>query len=120
MKEIIKAHYTLFNIGQKVWLEGTNLTLSYNKKIKMKREGPFKVLEKLTPVTYRLELPKKWKMFPTFHVALLMPYKENDVHGPNFPHAPPDLVEGQEEWEIEQIVRHKKQRGCQGIWQTKL
>jgi len=53
-------------------------------------------------------------------VALLMPYKENDVHGPNFPHAPPDLVEGQEEWEIEQIVRHKKQRGCQGIWQTKL
>ncbi len=52
MKEIIKAHYTPFDIGQKVWLEGTNLTLSYNKKIKIKCEGPFKVLEKLTPVTY--------------------------------------------------------------------
>ncbi len=118
MKAIIKAHYTPFDIGQKVWLEGTNLTLSYNKKIKTKREGPFKVLEKLTPVTYRLELPKKWKMFPTFHVALLTPYKENDVHGPNFPHPPPDLIEGQEEWEIERIVRHKKQRGCQGTWRT--
>src|SRR6266511_2009522 len=104
MEEIIKAHYTLFNIGQKVWLEGTNLMLSYNKKIKMKREGPFKVLEKLTPVTYRLELPKKWKMYDTFHAALLTPYKENDVHGPNFPHPPPDLIEGQEEWEIERSL----------------
>src|SRR6266511_1447867 len=100
-KEIIKVHYTPFDIGQKVWLEGTNLMLSYNKKIKTKCEGPFKVQEKLTPVTYQLELPKKWKMFNTFHVALLMPYKENGIHGPNFPHPPPDLVEGQEEWEIE-------------------
>ncbi len=71
MKEIIKAHYTPFDIGQKVWLEGTNITLSYNKKIKTKCEGPFKVLE------------------------------ENDVYGPNFPHPPPDLIKGQEEWEIE-------------------
>ena len=63
MKGIIKVHYTPFDISQKVWLEGTNLTLSYNKKIKTKCEGPFKVLENLTPVTYRLELPKKWKMF---------------------------------------------------------
>src|SRR6266545_3568127 len=52
MKAIIKAHYIPFDIGQKVWLEGTNLMLSYNKKIKTKHEGPFKVLEKLTPVTY--------------------------------------------------------------------
>ena len=44
--------------------------------------------------------------------------KENDVHGPNFPHPPPDLIEGQEEWEIERIIRHKKQRGHQGTWQT--
>jgi len=44
MKEIIKAHYTPFDISQKVWLEGTNLTLSYNKKIKTKCEGPFKVV----------------------------------------------------------------------------
>ena len=57
-------------------------------------------------------------MFNTFHVALLMPYKENNIHGPNFPHPPPDLIEGQEEWEIEWIVRHKKQCGCQGTWQT--
>ena len=52
MKEIIKVHYTPFDIGQKVWFKGINLMLSYNKKIKTKYEGPFKVLEKLTPVTY--------------------------------------------------------------------
>jgi len=59
MKEIIKVHYIPFDIGQKVWLEGTNLSLFYNKKIKTKHEGLFKVLEKLSPVTYRLELLKK-------------------------------------------------------------
>ena len=32
MKAIIKAHYTPFDIGQKVWLEGTNLTLPITRK----------------------------------------------------------------------------------------
>jgi len=39
-------------------------------------------------------------IYLTFHAALLMSYKENDVHGPNFPYPPPDLVKGQGEWEI--------------------
>ncbi len=84
MKETIKAHYVPFNIGQKVWLKGRNLSLLYNKKITTKQEGPFKVLDKLGPVTYRLELPKKWKMHSKFHAVLLAHYKENQVHRLNY------------------------------------
>ncbi len=119
MKDTIKAHYVPFNIGQKVWLEGRNLVLPYNKKITMKREGPFKVLDKLGPVTYRLELPKKWKMHPKFHAALLTHYKENQVHGPNYTRPSPDIIQGQEEYEVECIIRHQKIRSHKGTWRTK-
>ncbi len=33
-----------------------------------------------------------------------MPYKETPIHGTNFPEPPPDLIEGEPEWEVEQIV----------------
>ena len=53
---------------------------------------------------YRLELPPAWKIFNTFHTALLSPYKETEDHGVNFTEPPPDLVEDQEEYEVEQIL----------------
>jgi hypothetical protein len=36
-----------------------------------------------------------------------MPYKETELHGPNETRPPPDLVEGQEEYEIEAIISHR-------------
>jgi hypothetical protein len=70
------------------------------------RDRPFKIKEVLGPVTYRLTLPKQWKIHDVFHACLLMPYKETELHGPNETRPPPDLVEGQEEYEIEAIISH--------------
>jgi Chromo (CHRromatin Organisation MOdifier) domain len=42
--------------------------------------------------------------------VLLTPYKENKTHGANFLTPPSDLVEGQEEYEVEAIIAHKKHR----------
>jgi len=36
-----------------------------------------------------------------------MLYKETEQHGPNFLEPPPDIVEGEPEWEIEQILRER-------------
>jgi len=118
MKDMIRASYQPFTKGQKVWLEGRNLSMSYNKKITTKREGPFLITEVLGPVNYRLKLPDKWKHHDTFHASLLTPYKENDIHGPNFPQPPADLVEGHEEFEVERILRHRKIRGPKKTWKT--
>ena len=58
----------------------------------------------ISPVVYQLELPPTWKIFNTFHAALLSPYKEMEEHGVNFTELPPDLVEDHEEYEVEQIL----------------
>jgi hypothetical protein len=44
-----------------------------------------------------------------FHIDLLLPYKETEAYGPGYSKPPPDLVKGQEEYEIEFIhdVRRK-------------
>jgi len=36
-----------------------------------------------------------------FHAVLLSPYNETQVHGPNFTRPPPDLVDGEEEYEVD-------------------
>ena len=79
----------------------------YNKKIRPKREGPFKVKDVLGPVTYRLELPKTWKIHNVFHAVHLSPYNETPQYGSNEIRPPPDLIDDAEEYEVDFIVRHK-------------
>ena len=44
-----------------------------------------------------------------FHGNLLTPYKETDIHRSNFPEPPPDLINGEEEYEVDSIKDHRKQ-----------
>lgn len=44
------------------------------------------------------------EIHPVFHASLLTPYKETKEHGPNFLEPAPDLIDGQLEWEVEQIL----------------
>jgi len=100
-------HYALFTIRSKVWLEGTNLRLPANATTKLapRRYGPFVVAAQISKVAYRLHLPSTWKIHNIFHASLLTPYKETDQHGPNFIKLPPDIIEGEEEWKVEKILK---------------
>ena len=49
-------------------------------------------------------LPEQWKIHPVFHVDLLTPYKETAFHGTNYTRPPPDLIDGEEEYEVEKIL----------------
>ena len=101
MKEQIKSTYQLFTLGQKVWLKGRNLKTIYNMKITTKREGPFTILEVIPPVDYQLKHPDKWKSHDVFYATLLMPYKENNVHGPNYYRPRLYIINNAKDWEIE-------------------
>ena len=65
------------------------------------------IKEKLSDLVYKLKLPNQWRIHNTFHALLLTPFIQTEEHGPSFSHPPPDIVEGEEEYEIEAILRHK-------------
>jgi Chromo (CHRromatin Organisation MOdifier) domain len=90
------------------------LKISHHKKIAPKREGPFKIDEVLGPVTYRLKLPESWRIHNVFHATLLRLYIENKVYGNNYPRQLPELLEGEEVYEVETILKHRRRgRGYQ-------
>ena len=94
-----------YHKGDKVWLDGCNLHLDHPAaKLSPKRHGPFTITRVLSPITYQLELPPQWKIHNVFHIDLLIPYHENDTHRPNFMHPPPDLINREEEYKVEQIL----------------
>jgi hypothetical protein len=95
-----------FKEGDKVWLEGTNLKLPYETpKLSPRWYRPFRVAAKILDMAYQLDLPEGWKIHSTFHASLLTPYKEMEAHRPNFIEPPLEIIEGEQEWEVEKILR---------------
>jgi hypothetical protein len=90
-----------FQEGDQVWLEGRHIKMHQPMaKLGAKRHGPFKITRVLSPLNYQLELPAQWRIHNVFHVDLLTPYRETDFHGRNYERPPPDLINGEEEYEI--------------------
>jgi hypothetical protein len=73
-------------------------------KLDAKRYGPFCITEEVFTVVYQLALPPQWHIHNVFHTSLLTLYKEMEEHGDNFAQPPLELIEGQEEYEVEQIL----------------
>jgi hypothetical protein len=98
-----------YKIGDQVWLEGRHLrTNQPTAKLALKRHGPFKVVQVMSPVNYRLELPMQWSIHNVFHTDLLTPYCETPTHGANYQRPPPDLVDGVEEYEVERVLDSRR------------
>ena len=94
-----------FEEGDKVWLEGTNIKRPYDsKKLSPKRYGPFEVAARISQVAYQLVLPETWEIHNVFHASLLTPFKETEEYGTAFIEPPPEVIEGEEEYEVEQIL----------------
>ena len=103
-----KNTFTLSEKGQKVWLDTRNMKTTYHKKMAPKWEGPFKIVEVLGPITYRLKLLDTWKVHNVFHTILLKPYQENKIYSKDFPTPPPEIINGEEVYQIETILKHRR------------
>ena len=57
--------------GEKIWLNSKYIKTKQNRKLKTKFFGPFRILHLVRKQAYKLELPKKWRIYNVFHVSLL-------------------------------------------------
>src|SRR6201999_4327024 len=91
--------------GDKVWLEARNLKLPHGTpKLLPRRYGPFKISEIVNPIAYRVALPPRWNIHPVFHASLLTPVHETPMNGPLYLQPPPDIIDGEPEYEVKRIL----------------
>lgn len=92
-----------FNVGDMVWLQAKEIKIHQKTpKLGPRQLGPFKVLERIGDLDFKLELPHWLKLHPVFHVNRLSPYRDNGLDKP--PPPDPVVVEGEEEYEVEAIL----------------
>ena len=101
----LPSKFTPYCVGDRVWLEAKHLNTTHpTAKLVPRRYGPFLVTATISHVSYQLKLPSSWKIHNVFHASLLTPYKETTTNRAQYQEPVPDLVDGQPEWEIEQIL----------------
>ena len=97
-----------YHTGDWVWLKAKHIALPYaSAKLAPKHHRPFKITKEISPVAYQLKLPRAWTIHDVFHSLLLTPYKETPEHGAQFQCPPPELIDNEEEYKVEDIINHR-------------
>ncbi len=96
-----------FKIGEKVWLDSSLVIHKGNKKFKPRKLGPYKIIEKISELSYKLELPQSMKIHPVVHVSSLEPFYEDHFDRKQEP-PPPITVNDEEEYEVEEILDKRR------------
>ncbi|GFG11394.1 hypothetical protein IFM61392_06891 [Aspergillus lentulus] len=105
-----KSHQPLVSHpGDKILLrlhQGYNIPRALSPKYSDQHAGPFKVLQRVGPLAYNIDIPSTWKIHPVVSIAHLEQYPQGDdpFNRPAPDQPAPIQVEGQDEYEVERIV----------------
>jgi hypothetical protein len=99
-----------FKVGDKVYISADGLRMQDHPSPKLapKWLGPFPVTQVLSLVSYRLQLPDKWRCHDVFHISKLRKHKSSDKFPGRLTEPPPPVVvvEDQAYFEVDHIVKH--------------
>ena len=95
--------------GTEVLLSTRNLWVNLHLSSKLRRRwiGPYKVTKVISPVAYRLDLPPARRIHPVFHISNLKRFNQSTEFVRVERPPSPIVIEGEEEYEVEGILRHK-------------
>ena len=108
MEEQANRHRTpapRYEVGDKVWLSTENIrTQRPSRKLDHRQMGRYEIIRKVGPTSYELRLPETLRIHPVFHASLLRLDPDDPLPNQVIPPAPPVIVDGEEEWEVEEIL----------------
>ena len=95
-----------YSVGDRVLLSTKHLALKgVSGKLKPRFVGPFRVVQLVGDNAVKLDLPAAMGVHPVFNISLVKLYLGSQLQ------PAPVEVEGQEEYEIDAIMGHRKVRG---------
>ncbi|KAJ3497923.1 hypothetical protein NMY22_g19651 [Coprinellus aureogranulatus] len=103
-----------FQINDYVWLCAKNIAIKVpTRKLSDLYLGPFKIIEKVSNLNYRLQLPDSLShLHPVFHIDKLYPWKGSNVNGILPPPPDPIELDGEEEWEVQEVLDSRWTEHC--------
>ena len=98
-----------------MWLEAKNIHSNQpTKKLDQKRYGHFRITKDIGQGAFQLELSEGWMIYNMFNKDLPTRCKELHFPGQHIELALlPDIINKEEEYEVEEIRKHRKQE-----WKT--
>ena len=107
--EFEEGDQVLINLKTLKQLESKNLQ---GKKLHQRYEGPYEVIEKLSPVTYRIRLDSSLAIHNVINIAHLEPYSLSPVaYGPRVTGESQKRNRmGEIEWEVDKIIAERRRR----------
>ena len=93
-----------------MWLENKNIQSNRpSRKLNNKRYEPFKILKDIGSGAFQLELPEGWMIYNVFNEDLLTQCVEPKFKGQyKEPALPPTIINEEEEYEVEEVRKHRK------------
>lgn len=110
-----RRRHEVFSVGERVYLKMDPgqfaLPQGMTDRLARRYDGPFKIVEKINDLVYRLELPSHMQVHPVFHISMLRAApKGSDPHRVVVNRGPALIMEKGEDFQLEEILKHKDWR----------
>ena len=108
-----------YEVGDEVLMNPHSLGLvdvkGSGRKLLQRRMGPFTITEKISPVVYRLRLPKEFQMHPLINIEHLTKYQRSEEDNSRAQLGDLRILSGETEYEVDKIVGHRFNRSLNRV-----